>query len=181
MVSIPTYTVHHLPGIWGASAGEFVPERWLVEEEEEDEGPPMRSSAEGSPSKMSEQEGQQARQRLSSQPATPKVDPLTPLARKSFIPFSHGPRACIGRNVAEMELCLILATVCWAFEFELRLEGQGVEGKGRWETREGFLRKPLGLRVGIRRRRRGGGDGGKGRLKGDWIRERGEAVEIKMG
>ena len=64
--------------------------------------------------------------------------------RAAFIPFSYGPRACVGRNVAEMELALIVGTVFRRYEFELR--------QGEMETREGFLRKPLGLLVGMRRR-----------------------------
>lgn len=52
----------------------------------------------------------------------------------------------MGRNVAEMELALIVATVMHHFMFELRQEG-GLQ------TREGFLRKPLSCRVGMRKRR----------------------------
>lgn len=70
---------------------------------------------------------------------------LTPRQKAAFIPFSHGPRACVGRNVAEMELLVIGATVFRLFEFQLQQDGP-------METREGFLRKPLGLDVGMRRR-----------------------------
>lgn len=70
---------------------------------------------------------------------------LTDRQKDAFIPFSYGPRACVGRNVAEMELALIVATVFKRYEFELR--------QGKLETREGFLRKPLGLNVGMRRRK----------------------------
>ena len=64
--------------------------------------------------------------------------------KNAFIPFSYGPRACVGRNVAEMELVLIVSTVFRKFEMELR--------QGELETREGFLRKPLACMVGVRRR-----------------------------
>lgn len=70
---------------------------------------------------------------------------VTEEQKQAFIPFSYGPRACVGRNVAEMELCLIVAMVFRRYEFELR--------QGEMETREGFLRKPLGLEVGMRRRK----------------------------
>ena len=50
----------------------------------------------------------------------------------------------MGRNVAEMELALIVSTVFAGYEFDLR--------EATLETREGFLRKPLACRVGMRRR-----------------------------
>ncbi|KAJ5273687.1 Benzoate 4-monooxygenase [Penicillium angulare] len=70
---------------------------------------------------------------------------LTARQKAAFIPFSHGPRACVGRNVAEMELLVMGATVFRLFEFQL-------EQDFPMETREGFLRKPLALQVGMRRR-----------------------------
>ncbi|KAK8086608.1 hypothetical protein PG994_001582 [Apiospora phragmitis] len=69
---------------------------------------------------------------------------ITPRQRNAFIPFSHGPRACVGRNVAEMEMKMICAT--WARRYDVVLR-QGV-----METREGFLRKPLGLEIGLKKR-----------------------------
>ena len=36
---------------------------------------------------------------------------LSEIQKSSFIPFSTGPRACVGRNVAEMEMALIASTV----------------------------------------------------------------------
>jgi len=72
-------------------------------------------------------------------------DRLTEKQKNAFIPFSYGPRACVGRNVAEMELACIVGTVFRNYEF---LD----EHQGELETREGFLRKPLGFMVGVRRR-----------------------------
>jgi benzoate 4-monooxygenase len=70
---------------------------------------------------------------------------LTDRQKDAFIPFSTGPRACVGRNVAEMELKVMVGTVFRNFEFR-------DEHVGDMETREGFLRKPLGFNVGIKRR-----------------------------
>ncbi|KAJ8603888.1 hypothetical protein MRB53_042023 [Persea americana] len=109
VLSVPTYTLHHSPTIWGADADEFIPERW-------------------SPSSLTERQ------------------------KGAFIPFSTGPRACVGRNVAEMELALIAATVLGNYEFEV-VTGCG-DGREEWVVREGFLRKPVGLSVRVRRRRR---------------------------
>ena len=69
---------------------------------------------------------------------------VTPRQKNAFIPFSHGPRACVGRNVAEMEMKLIVATWCRRYDVYLRQD--------HMETREGFLRKPLGLEIGVKRR-----------------------------
>jgi benzoate 4-monooxygenase len=69
---------------------------------------------------------------------------LTPRQKNAFIPFSFGPRACVGRNVAEMEMKLIVAT--WARRYEVYLRQDNME------TKEGFLRKPLGLEIGLKRR-----------------------------
>ena len=72
-------------------------------------------------------------------------DDVTEKQKNSFIPFSYGPRACVGRNVAEMELACIVGTVFRNYEFR-------DEHQGEMQTREGFLRKPLGFDVGIKRR-----------------------------
>lgn len=102
VVSVPSYTIHRSPEVWGPDAEQFVPERW----------DPAR---------------------------------LTARQKGSFIPFSTGPRACVGRNIAEMELLVIVGTVFRLFDYEL-------QQKGPMDTREGFLRKPMGLHIGIKKR-----------------------------
>jgi benzoate 4-monooxygenase len=64
--------------------------------------------------------------------------------KNAFIPFSYGPRACVGRNVAEMEMKMIAAS--WARRYDVYLRQDDME------TREGFLRKPLALEIGLKRR-----------------------------
>jgi benzoate 4-monooxygenase len=73
-------------------------------------------------------------------------DRITDRQRNAFIPFSHGPRSCVGRNVAEMELALIVATTFRRYEFDLYQD--------HLDTREGFLRKPVECLVGIKQRRK---------------------------
>ncbi|KAM4066854.1 cytochrome p450 [Hirsutella rhossiliensis] len=70
---------------------------------------------------------------------------LTSRQRAAFMPFSTGPRACIGRNLAELELNCIVAAVFKNFEFTLK---QDIP----METKEGFVRKPSSLMVWFRRR-----------------------------
>ncbi|KAF5586377.1 benzoate 4-monooxygenase [Fusarium subglutinans] len=69
---------------------------------------------------------------------------LTDKQKNAFIPFSYGPRSCVGRNLAEMQMRLIAAT--WIKRYDVRLR------QDIMETREGFLRKPMGLDVGLARR-----------------------------
>lgn len=78
---------------------------------------------------------------------------LTDQQKKSFIPFSVGPRACVGQNLAQLEMTTIVATLFsnWEWKFA-EGELQGLPG-AELATSEGFLRKPLGLDVGVRRRR----------------------------
>ena len=71
-------------------------------------------------------------------------DTITEEQKAAFIPFSYGPRACVGRNVAEMELALIVSTVVRRYRFELY--------EKTLETREGFLRKPVKCQVGLKKR-----------------------------
>ncbi|KAI1329261.1 cytochrome P450 [Xylariaceae sp. FL0255] len=69
---------------------------------------------------------------------------ITPRQRNAYLVFSHGPRACVGRNVAEMEMKMIAAT--WMCRYDVFLR------QDYMDTREGFLRKPLALEIGFRRR-----------------------------
>ncbi|KAK0475706.1 cytochrome P450 monooxygenase [Armillaria novae-zelandiae] len=65
---------------------------------------------------------------------------------KAFTPFSVGPRACIGRNLAMLELQIIIASILKRFHFVLENPNETLEVK------ENFLRKPTGCRVGVKRR-----------------------------
>ncbi|PFH60237.1 hypothetical protein XA68_11264 [Ophiocordyceps unilateralis] len=71
----------------------------------------------------------------------------TPRQKKAFIPFSYGPRACVGRNLAEMELRLITAT--WARRYSF----QPMDAEAVLVIKEGFLRKPGRVDVTLSRRR----------------------------
>ncbi|KAK0476255.1 cytochrome P450 monooxygenase [Armillaria luteobubalina] len=65
---------------------------------------------------------------------------------KAFTPFSVGPRACIGRNLAILELQIIIASILKRFHFVLENPNEDLE------VQESFLRQPTGLRVGVKRR-----------------------------
>ena len=68
--------------------------------------------------------------------------------REAAQPFAHGPRNCIGQNMALHEMRLILARVFWKFDLKLR-DGVG-EGTVPWTTQRAFIlweKKPLACLV----------------------------------
>jgi benzoate 4-monooxygenase len=67
-------------------------------------------------------------------------------SEKYFIPFSYGPRACVGRNVATMELVKVLSNVLKRYHFEL------IDPNRETVLREGFLLKPTELSVRMTKR-----------------------------
>lgn len=69
---------------------------------------------------------------------------LTRRQKMAFNPFSHGPRACVGQNVAMMELQLIVGTFFRRYDLVLQQEGL--------RCSEGFTKKPMECWVEIRRR-----------------------------
>ncbi|KAJ7634986.1 cytochrome P450 monooxygenase [Roridomyces roridus] len=103
VLSVPSFTIHRDPNVWGADVEAFRPERWFEEDKKE-------------------------------------------AMQKTFNPFSVGPRACVGRNLASLELQIICASILRRFHFVLEKPDEELE------TREGFLRKPLHCHVGIMRR-----------------------------
>lgn len=96
VVSVPSYTIHRDPEVWGPDVEEYKPERWLDAE-------------------------------------TQKQWDMT------LNPFSTGPRSCIGRHVALIELQVLIATMFKHFDFQL------VHPDAPLDTIEGFLRKPTTL------------------------------------
>ncbi|TBU45145.1 cytochrome P450 monooxygenase pc-bph [Dichomitus squalens] len=68
------------------------------------------------------------------------------LVQKTFNPFSFGPRSCVGRNLANLELLVIVASIFRRYHFVLE------NPNAQLETREGFLRKPVECKVGMKQR-----------------------------
>ncbi|KAJ7847728.1 cytochrome P450 [Mycena olivaceomarginata] len=111
VLSVPSYSIHRDPAMWGADVEAFRPEQWL--------GPAA-----------GEAEWEARRDAM----------------QRAFNPFSVGPRACVGRNLASLELQIIVASIMRRYHFVLERPEQELQ------TREGFLRKPLRCDVGIQRR-----------------------------
>ncbi|KAI0282796.1 cytochrome P450 monooxygenase pc-bph [Russula aff. rugulosa BPL654] len=62
--------------------------------------------------------------------------------QRTFNPYSYGPRGCVGRNLASLELLIIISSIFRRYEIVLEHP----------EEPRGFLRKPLRCAVGMRRR-----------------------------
>lgn len=77
--------------------------------------------------------------------STPKGGHLS--SSSAFNPFSLGPRNCLGRNLAYLEMRLILAHLLWAFDIE-------AEGPiDRWEDQKTWIlweKRPLNVRLRCR-------------------------------
>lgn len=75
ILSVPSFTIHRDPEVWGVDVEEYRPERWFEQDSAE--------------------------------------------IQKTFNPFSFGPRACVGRNLATLELQIIVASLLHRFHFVL--------------------------------------------------------------
>ncbi|KAF3289475.1 hypothetical protein TWF970_003251 [Orbilia oligospora] len=77
-------------------------------------------------------------------------------ARKAFCPFSIGPRGCIGKGLALMEMKITLARLVWEFEVsipeEQRLRKVGEDVEGGWEMDDHFVGTKKGPVVQLKRR-----------------------------
>ncbi|KAF9820719.1 hypothetical protein IEO21_01162 [Rhodonia placenta] len=65
---------------------------------------------------------------------------------RSFAPFSVGPRACLGRNLALQQMHIVLATIFHRYNLVL-------ESDAPLPLRDGFVRKPKNCVVGVQRRK----------------------------
>ncbi|KAK2612511.1 hypothetical protein QQS21_001449 [Conoideocrella luteorostrata] len=75
------------------------------------------------------------------------------VARGAFVPFSVGPRACIGRNVAVIELYIGVARALWLYDVRLApgFETIGVGEKGEYKIKDNFIAGKEGPIVQLRR------------------------------
>ena len=61
--------------------------------------------------------------------------------RQAFVPFSLGPRGCIGRNVAMLELEVSIARALWSYDLRLApgTEQLGVGHEGEYKIKDNFV------------------------------------------
>ena len=82
--------------------------------------------------------------------------------RKSFIPFSTGPRNCIGKNMAVMELLITFARLVWLYDIRKvagdtageggKTDVEGRQRKGEYQMVDHFIVKRDGPWLECRRR-----------------------------
>lgn len=69
---------------------------------------------------------------------------LSERQKQSFNPFSYGPRACVGQNIARMEMAIIIGTLFHRYDLELH--------QMTLVSHEGFTKKPKECFIGIKTR-----------------------------
>jgi len=170
MIGLNAQAVHRNPRVWPHEDGkdgtweldEFRPERWLLKTDKKKE---MEFS-------FVHVTGDDAA--VDSSPDT--AETLFKPQKGSYIPFSEGPRACLGRRFAQVEILAVLAVLLKEYSFELAVE-QDVNGLERdakrkiWENARAEAERKLrdemssiitiqlrGKPVGFQVVRRGGED-----------------------
>ncbi|KAL8836470.1 MAG: hypothetical protein Q9170_002903 [Blastenia crenularia] len=74
--------------------------------------------------------------------------PCTPVAG-SFMPFSDGPRACMGKRFAQAQLCAVLATIYKDHSIELAVKKDERSYNERWQEAREKAEKELSTNVGF--------------------------------
>jgi cytochrome P450 len=117
VVGTPLYAIHNTKHNWEAPH-EFRPERWL---DVPVETYVFNSKAGANASAPPAAAGDGNRSRLAAAAAASK-EGIT------FMPFSDGPRSCVGQSLAKAEVISLLAKIMGSFTLELAPEMGGLEG-----------------------------------------------------
>ncbi|KAL4871470.1 hypothetical protein BDV12DRAFT_28966 [Aspergillus spectabilis] len=117
----PAYSIHRRPDYFHEPYS-YIPERWI----------------EGSVCKTVESSWIVSKEEVEA-------------ARKAFCPFSIGPRGCIGKSMALMELRLTLARVIYLFDIE-SADSTGEDENGHFKMVDHFVVSKSGPNVVVRRR-----------------------------
>ncbi|KAJ7484042.1 cytochrome P450 [Mycena galericulata] len=136
-VSVNGTGVHLNPRVWGAEAGVWRPERWIVGPPSSSFSPsPSRSRSPSPKSKSREGEGEGEGDAESEVESKPPPGLLKP-PKGTFLPFSEGARACSGRKFASVEFAAVLCTLLRYHRIALDADAGGGQGggEGRGEGR----------------------------------------------
>ena len=117
----PAYSIHRHPDYYREPLS-YIPERWI--------------------------EGATCQTAVSSWTSTKDT---VEVARRAFCPFSIGPRGCIGKSMALMELRLTLARMMFLFDIQCA-DGTGEDKEGHFAMVDHFVGAKNGPNVIIRNR-----------------------------
>jgi cytochrome P450 len=120
LININTVAVHRNPKYWpslGVSKisdrpddlDDFIPERWLVKGH-------SKESEEAETLEEPEEEN------FGGFTGTDTARQLFCPARSAFVPFSYGPRSCLGRRLAQIEVVAVLAVIFQQYSIELAVD-----------------------------------------------------------
>ncbi|KAJ1566944.1 Eukaryotic translation initiation factor 2 alpha kinase 4 [Cladochytrium tenue] len=88
-VYVAIRSLHRDPASWGPDADRFRPTRWLADDSSDPD------------------------------PADAAASVASPAPRGAFLPFSEGPRACLGRRFAQVEYVALLSLLALRYRWEL--------------------------------------------------------------
>ncbi|KAG2423034.1 hypothetical protein HXX76_015550 [Chlamydomonas incerta] len=115
MLWIPFYAMQRSERVWGADAAQFRPERWLAGAGGAGVGGGQGPAAAAAAAAAAADEDDIVRA-------------ADTQSARGFLPFSEGPRNCVGQSLALLELRTALALLCGKFRFRLADDMGGVEG-----------------------------------------------------
>lgn len=121
-VSIPTYSLHRDPRYFAPLPDTFWPERWILCETTNSSSLDSRTPEDTSEESITKAEDLDA----------PK--PRITHNMAAFIPFSYGPRNCVGMRLAMLEMRIVLSLLVRKFDFA-PAPGEGHEDLDRYEEK----------------------------------------------
>ncbi|KAJ3303514.1 hypothetical protein HDU76_005340 [Blyttiomyces sp. JEL0837] len=89
-INVLVPALHTRPDIWGSDANEFRPDRWLIDDD--NDSSPQEHRAGGIPSRY----------------------------KNAFVPFSEGPRGCLGKTFAQVEFVAILSMLALKYTWAVK-------------------------------------------------------------
>lgn len=117
----PAYSIHRRPDYYREPLS-YIPDRWI--------------------------EGARCKTALSSWVVSKEG---VEIARKAFCPFSIGPRGCIGKSMALMEIRLTLARIVYLFDIEIA-DSTGEDEHGHYKLVDHFVVSKNGPNIIVRKR-----------------------------